>query len=180
MPNLLVLSGMLDQGLSAAKRKGPQFTPEKLLQIAEAQLAKGNGRVALMFATQALNKAKKEGKEAIARRAQEIIDIVKGKAANVAALFDSDGGGMSEDMAEEYPIMPELGKVPDEAILMALVDKLLSNRPGSGLFELALAMGYLNETRKAAIRTNNAVLLKVSEQLLSVVQREIVAKALFE
>jgi len=100
MPNLIELSGLLGaarrrrlraamveeqkppskaKAASKAKMRGP--SAQRSLEIAEAMLAKGNKRLALAWAAQALKKAQIEGKSEVARRAQALIKKIRGSAA---------------------------------------------------------------------------------------------------
>lgn len=103
MPNLIELSGLLGaarrrriraamveeqklasraktaKAASRQRMRGP--SAQRSLEIAEAMLAKGNKRLALAWAAQALKKAQFEGRSDIARRAQALIKKIRGSAA---------------------------------------------------------------------------------------------------
>jgi len=94
------VAGMLGEGCSdpmwgllaaAAKRQGPVFSAEKCLEIAERLVAKGNKRMAYLWALRAAKTAQKEKKPELQKRAQELAARLKAElAAQAVAGFGED------------------------------------------------------------------------------------------
>jgi len=96
MPSLLEISGLLGQGCTmedffsaAAKRQAPVISAEKCLEVAENQLAKGNKKMAWLWALRAAKAAQREKKPELQKRAQELAARLK---AELAAQAVADLG----------------------------------------------------------------------------------------
>ena len=82
------------QGVRQAKKKKlPGPSAERALEIAEQMFAKGKKALALAWAKQAINKAKREDRQDIIDRANEIIKAVRGEVAikMMGDIGDIDG-----------------------------------------------------------------------------------------
>ena len=73
--------GGLMSFLSAAGRQAPVFTAEKCLEIAERLVAKGNKRMAYLWALRAAKTAQREKKPELQKRAQELAARLKAELA---------------------------------------------------------------------------------------------------
>lgn len=108
----------------AAKRKGP--TAEKCLEIAENQLAKGNKKMAYLWAMRAIKTATAEKKPAIQKRAEELAQRLKAEMAAQAVA-----GFLGEDMALSIP-----------PALSDLLDRMISRGPPYAQLGLSVAMAF--------------------------------------
>lgn len=101
MPNLIEIAALLEKGTMGLAdlgrkrfgRKMAGIPSHQALKIAEKQLEKGNRPLAIAWAVQAGNKARAEGRDDVAQRADDIVKMVRGQAMlKVLAEFgDVDG-----------------------------------------------------------------------------------------
>jgi hypothetical protein len=133
------------------KRKGPVFTAEKCLEIAEKLLAKGNKKMAYLWALRAVKTATAEKKSGIRKRAEELAKRLKAEMAVQAVA-----GFLGEDDINYEAIKP-------------LVNRLIKARK-QGLHELAMAIGFANTAREKALKANRPDIAMAAIRMIRAVQ----------
>jgi hypothetical protein len=161
-------------GYLSAARKGPVFTAEKCLEIARNLEAKGNKKMAYLWALRAAKAAQNEKKSAIRRQAEEMASRLKAEMAKEAAANVVNGLISGEDCGR-FSCMGQLSP-KTIALVDSLAPKML-NRPG-GVHELFVGIVALHIAKEIAMEQQHKKAVSVAARMIRAAKMAKLAKEL--